>query len=558
MSQTLDPTKVDTDNVQGDIYPGFAKKNETFLFFRIADPAKFQGCLHTLKVTSAADMFQHRQDIHTLQAARAAKQTPATEAGGQDISIPKAVKAVSEAAGLRPELQAITRSTNIEAAIAKGPNGLIPMILINIAFSRNGLNKLGITETLNQTDANDPFEQGQLDNAQRLGDMGSLGPEGFTPTTWNENFLKPIDGVFLVAGDCPASVNKGVADILSNFSDSIQNQFYIKGAVRCGKEKASIYPWHDGISNPSLKDVPRAPDPYPGPPQVSPGVIICGHDGDPVSSRPEWVKEGSYLAFRKLQQYVPEFWNFLEHPTVAPTEKPVYADPASPFQKSGSGDTNPNQKSSDDNCPKIPPHSPEAIKLGSQLVGRWPSGASIQVTPNADDPTLGNDKWRNNDFIYPSTSGDDGQKNCPYSAHLRKVNPRTDLAQHLKVDRARLIRAGIPYGPEVTKEEWDNHKTTVDRGLAFVCYQSYLANGFQFVQTIWANDPTFVQGKGVDKPGFDTIIGQQNSGGDRDTKGQASGTSLDLPMEFVLSRGGEYFFSPSIKALKTRFVESYE
>ncbi|KAG8729070.1 hypothetical protein FRC11_009571 [Ceratobasidium sp. 423] len=428
------------------------------------------------------------------------------------------------------------------------------MALTNIAFSRSGLNKLGITETLNQNDANDPFEQGQLDNAQRLGDTGKFEAKGFTPSTWNENFLKPVHGVFLVAGDCPASVNKEIADILRNFGDSIQDLFFIKGA---GHE---YFGWHDGISNPSLKDVPGAPDPYPGPPQVSPGVIICGHDGDSVSSRPEWVKEGSYLAFRKLQQYVPEFWKFLEDSTATHPKKSEVADQASHYQiqKCEAWDTDPDQKSSDDNCPKIPPHSPAAIKLGSQLVGRWPSGASIQVTPNADDPTLGNDNWRNNNFTYPLTTGDEGQKNCPYSAHLRKANPRTDLSQHLKVDRAQLIRAGIPYGPEVTEDEWNSHTAKIDRGLAFVCYQSYLGNGFQFVQTIWANDPTFVQGKGVDRPGFDPIIGQQNSGGDRDTKGQASGSSLVLPMEFVLSRGGEYFFSPSIKALKTRFVESYE
>ena len=45
-----------------------------------------------------------------------------------------------------------------------------------------------------------------------------------------------------------------------------------------------------------------------------------------------------------------------------------------------------------------------------------------------------------------------------------------------------INRQGIPFGPEVTPIEAAEHKTKIDRGLAFVCYQSNLANGFEFVQ----------------------------------------------------------------------------
>ena len=67
--------------------------------------------------------------------------------------------------------------------------------------------------------------------------------------------------------------------------------------------------------------------------------------------------------------------------------------------------------------------------------------------------------------------------------------PRADLATlagptpDFKIlDPFRIMRSGIPFGPEVTDEERANHKTEFVRGLAFVCYQSNLSTGFQFIQ----------------------------------------------------------------------------
>ena len=68
--------------------------------------------------------------------------------------------------------------------------------------------------------------------------------------------------------------------------------------------------------------------------------------------------------------------------------------------------------------------------------------------------------------------------------------PRADLAllgnpptpKYDVLEKFRIMRSGIPYGPEVTDEEKQSHKTESVRGLAFVCYQSTLTNGFQFIQ----------------------------------------------------------------------------
>ena len=69
----------------------------------------------------------------------------------------------------------------------------------------------------------------------------------------------------------------------------------------------------DGISQPAL--IGFQP-PLPGQTVVPAGVIIAGADGDNDGSgnprpRPDWVKDGSFLAFRQLQQRVPEFNKFL-------------------------------------------------------------------------------------------------------------------------------------------------------------------------------------------------------------------------------------------------------
>jgi hypothetical protein len=62
--------------------------------------------------------------------------------------------------------------------------------------------------------------------------------------------------------------------------------------------------------------------------QCDPGVIIFGHKGDArLQIRPNWTKNGSLLAFRKLRQYVPEFDQFVaEHPAPPSTLPDEWSD----------------------------------------------------------------------------------------------------------------------------------------------------------------------------------------------------------------------------------------
>lgn len=188
----------------------------------------------------------------------------------------------------------------------------------------------------------------------------------------------------------------------------------------------------DGISNPTITGFGTA---LPGQAVVDPGVILAGRTGD-STTRPSWALDGSFLVFRKLKQLVPEFNKWT-------TDNAIQNAAGNLTTEEG------------------------ANLLGARMFGRWKSGAPIDLAPTADDPTLGTDPERNNNFNYTHTGSDitTDESYCPFSAHVRKTNPR-DLESVIG-DANHAIRAGTPYGAEVTDAESSSNTTTVDRGLAF-------------------------------------------------------------------------------------------
>jgi Dyp-type peroxidase family len=195
--------------------------------------------------------------------------------------------------------------------------------------------------------------------------------------------------------------------------------------------------------------------------------------------------------------------------------------------------------------------------LAARMVGRWKSGAPLELAPRHDNPALGADDNRNNDFAY---GGDPFQRRCPYAAHIRKIYPRDDAGSLAEAQRHRIIRAGIPFGPEVEPGETT---TKHSRGLMFVCYQTSIERQFEYIQRHYANNPDFVSGKtrpggGAVTPGYDPIIGEAAGNGprvmDEPYPNYPAGnrrTTLDMPKEFVELTAAAYFFMPSITALRT-------
>ena len=103
----------------------------------------------------------------------------------------------------------------------------------------------------------------------------------------------------------------------------------------------------------------------------------------------------------------------------------------------------------------------EEALLGAKMVGRWQSGAPLALAPDRDDPELGADPRRNNDFGY----GDDPRGfKCPVGAHARRANPRDALDHDGSVDVRlhRMIRRGTSYGPMLPEGVLEDDG--VDRG----------------------------------------------------------------------------------------------
>lgn len=429
--------------------------------------------------------------------------------------------------GLKQLIPAITSTADvvkarkaIEQHKNQGHNNTLETSGINVAFSFKGLKKLGITESTGDPD----FEAGQLAHAKNLGDQGTDADGKFDPK-WLPAFKHDIDGIFLFTGDSKPSACNAAHKVEHLLGKSIAQVLKVEGNVRPGKEKGhEHFGFLDGISSPAIAAVTP---PLPGQQVVKPGVILIKQEGDVnTDKRPEWAKNGSYLVYRQLNQLVPEFNKFLH-------DNPI-------------------------DLPGLPRDKGSEL-LGARLVGRWKSGAPIDIVPTHDDPVLAADPNRNNNFDFSKVKD---QTNCPFAAHIRKTNPRSDLAQFGPdaVARHSIARSGIPFGPEVSPDEAHQSKTQHDRGLSFVCYQSSLANGFEFIQKSWANNVGFPPGKkdAAGNPiasGFDPIIGQ-NGNLDRTVTGTnptVQGNNLTLPDDFVVSKGGEYFFSPSLSALKTKF-----
>ncbi|THU84292.1 fungal peroxidase [Dendrothele bispora CBS 962.96] len=450
---------LDVNDIQGDILIGMTKVKQSFFFFGIEDAATFKSKL------------------------------------GSDI---------------QPLVTNINQLLSVDTQ---------PVTAVNIAFSKTGLDALGITDDLGET----LFNNGQFADATALGDVISNWIPDFAGTR--------VHGVILLASDTDDNINDQLASIQSILGDSISEIHRVDGATRPGDQAGhEHFGFLDGIGQPAVEGFTQ--DVLPGQAVIAPGEFLLGTSGD-ATVRPDWAVGGSFLAFRLMQQKVPEFAKFvLDHALNEPS------------------------LSEEENTDLF----------GARLVGRWKSGAPIDLAPLRDDPELGADPNRNSNFTFdhpdvPGFAIATNQTDCPFSAHLRKVRPRLDFGKEETAHH--MLRSGITFGPEVTDEERASNKSSTDpsleRGIAFTAYQSSLTNGFHFVQMAWVNNANFFFGKAI-PPGVDPIIGRV-AGTAPETPRIISGTNplnsselFSLDTEFVINHGGEYFFTPPISALSGKLA----
>jgi Dyp-type peroxidase family len=494
--------QLEVNDIQGDVLVGLQKDFEWFVFFTIDDVEVFK------------DFLRHRvlPLITTLK-------------------------------------RVIDREDVVRAHKAQGNRSRLGLTGVNIAFSMLGLKKLGAPDLGSVRDA--AFTAGLAARAADLNDPNN-GPG--SPENWKVGGRhNEADGVVLITGPSARSVDK-ILDQLFDDTGGLTVIYKERGATRPLDRGHEHFGFLDGVSQPGIRGEingafpskkflqeqqnPRDPgQALPGADLIWPGAFVFGYPGQnaqkpdeptpPVDGGAPWMRNGSLMVFRRLNQLVPEFDEFLDN-----TATQLDMDPQ---------------------------------LLGARAVGRWKSGAPLLIDPLQDDPILGANPLLNNDFDFDV---DSAGRRCPFAAHIRKAYPRNDLtpAQGTGSERARreasenntethrILRRGIPFGEEVTDAEKDASETRQERGLMFVCYQTSIVNQFEFIIRNWVNNPNFAPAGNT--PGFDPLLGQDGAHAPRNVEGLEPsypsgprGRPVTLPIDFIVPTAGGYFFMPSLSAI---------
>ncbi|KAE8155286.1 hypothetical protein BDV25DRAFT_135033 [Aspergillus avenaceus] len=545
-----DYREVDTDNIQGSIWPRLPKFYETYLFFKITNKERFRqdlrGILDRGLITTGTECEEHLTSVGEFKEACAYSRREMPENQREPFT---AINVAFTHVGLlkveHPDVEA-----NFAMALKDDPDEYCRDRINEGLFEKGMFDDL-VYEGADNPPALDPDFRAPPDNETKTG---------------SERWKWRVDGVFIVAAHNARALRRKIAILEDAFNvgdvkGSMRIAFRRDGRVRPGADRGKEhFGYEDHISQPRIDGLDDPPEK--GEPQAClPGYIFCGLNGDPNRRRgPKWAKEGSFLVFRQLDQKVPEFETFLEKKAWDPVE----------------GIPGTNYKG---------PHGP--AKLGAHLMGRWKSGTPVARAIDHDDPALAFD----NKFDFrPKKS----ITRCPFAAHVRKMRPRADKKHDIggedddsleplpepgndeaidegqREDASVILRRGITFGPELTDEEKSLKKTIEHRGMYFTCYQSGIRDGFNFLMTRWASNSSFPEYKTKtfpDGPGMDPFVNQRLRHDHPeghislyDGANKERTVKVDLGISpWVDQKGGEYFFTPSLRALREQFsTESLE
>ncbi|TPI62533.1 Dyp-type peroxidase [Mesorhizobium sp. B3-1-3] len=523
---------LDLEDIQGNIYPGFNKDHQTFIFLEIVDVGAAKSALRDLTADVASS--QVVQDYARLRAA-------------------------------------------IKKQRGGGPSGLTATWM-NISLGYNGLSKLAPADVAKAL-GEGALAAGLVARSSLLGDPVDPTAPGH-PSHWTigRPDSASMDIVLTIAGDRREDVDAFRAAIEARLAQhtaadgtpglrrSTEDLFGdTLGDDLNGHEH---FGFKDGVSQPALRGrsksspesfvTERTLDPTspqatrvgrPGQVLLWPGQILLRQlrqsATDPTKPSPAievgpvWVTNGSFMVLRVLEQDVPAFWKTMRG----------YAQTVDGRDDDTTTDW-----------------------VAARVVGRWRSGAPLERTPDADDPRLVGDNRVSNDFGFrqdttrpimaagqpplptlPLAKGDPEGAICPFAAHIRKVNPRDDAVEQGGPNDTLLrlfVRRGIPFGPRFP----DPRRAVPDgisRGLIFVSYQASIERQFEFVMQKWVNSneaPRAASGR-------DAVLGrhavQPGTPATTMRVQDQEGEIHILPQvtDFITPKGGGYFFTPSIKAL---------
>jgi Dyp-type peroxidase family len=370
-----------------------------------------------------------------------------------------------------------------------------------LAFTWNGLRALGVPEE-SLASFPEEFREGMAARADILGDTGANHPDSWTGGLASEH-LHAI-AILFARTDAEHLRCTGEHDKLVARCPGVRVLSFLDlNATPPFNYAHDHFGFRDRLSQPVMEGSGQEPTPGSGAP-LKPGEFILGYpdENGPPADLPQpdvLSRNGSYLAYRRLQEHVSLFRNYLREHADSPEEQEL---------------------------------------LAAKFMGRWRSGAPLVLAPAHDDPELGADPMRNNDFNYREM--DPRGYAVPLGSHTRRLNPR-DTA--VNMNRRRMIRRGATYGPALAEGAPDDG---ADRGIAAFIICASLVRQFEFAQNVWINDPTFHE-LGNER---DPIIGTQDSTLEFTIPNRPIRKVQKRLPAFTTLRGGAYFFLPGLKALR--------
>jgi Dyp-type peroxidase family len=393
-----------------------------------------------------------------------------------------------------------------------------PPTTLNLAMTADGLRALGLPDAVLASFSHE-FRAGMPARAETLGDAGPSDPANWEP------------GLLGAGLHVLATVNALEDGALSREITRLRSDAASAGGVVTAYEqRTELLPgarehfgYADGFAQPALAGtddaddrrvgggVPEAQDAWR---TLAAGEFILGYEDEDTRVDPQrglpsapadpFGRSGTYMVWRKLYQDVALF-------------RRVLREAAELY------------------------HGGDHEKLAAKVVGRWPNGTPLALSPDAPIPDFDAKAAGANAFRYAAKDADG--RHCPLGAHIRRTNPRDALGfDGLLSFRHRIIRRGMPYGPPLAAQATeDDH---VDRGLVFVCFNASLSRQFEGIQAQWINDGNAF-GLGHDS---DFLMGDPNGTGKMTVEGDPP-FFLGPQGPFVTTRGGAYLFVPGMAAL---------
>ncbi|MDP7734312.1 Dyp-type peroxidase [Mycobacterium paragordonae] len=372
---------------------------------------------------------------------------------------------------------------------------------VTLAFTWHGLRALGVPEYCLATFP-DAFREGMASRAAILGDTGAAAPEHWLGGLAGDD----LHAIAILFSRTEEQYRQSIAnhDALLARTDGVRSLSHLDlNATPPFNYAHDHFGFRDRLSQPVIKGSGEEPTPGSGDP-LEPGEFILGYrdENGPVAGLPQpdvLSRNGSYMAYRRLEEHVGLFRDYLE----------MHAETAEGQEL-----------------------------LAAKFMGRWRSGAPLVLTPDRDDPELGADPMRNNDFNYQEM--DPFGYACPLGSHARRLNPR-DTAHYM--NRRRMIRRGATYGPALPEAMPDDG---VERGIAAFIICADLVRQFEFAQNVWINDKTFKELGNEHDP----IAGTQDGTLDFTVPKRPIRKVYKGIPAFTTLRGGAYFFLPGISGLR--------